>query len=237
MRSVWRTLAPALDRALVRDIAAMAAALGVVGASFGAVAVAYGNPVWVPILMSLLVFAGGAQFMAVGVVAAGGSLAAAVVAGLMLNLRMLPFGMAVGPVFDHGWRTRLLGSHFVIDESVAFAMANQHDPDRARQAFWLSGGMLYVIWNIGVALGAVASTVIQNTDAFGIDAAFPAALLALVLPALRDRDTRNAAVIGVVVALLATPWLPPGLPVLLALSGVLVTCIRPNRSARTGAEA
>ncbi len=70
-------------------------------------------------------------------------------------------------------------------------------------------------------IGAAAGSVIADTDVFGLDAAFPAVLLALVLPALRDRSTRTAARIGSVVALAATPFLPPGLPVLLALVGLL----------------
>jgi predicted branched-subunit amino acid permease len=70
-------------------------------------------------------------------------------------------------------------------------------------------------------IGGLAGSVITDTDVFGLDAAFPAVLLALVLPALRDRSTRTAALIGVVVALAATPFLPAGLPVLVALIGLL----------------
>ncbi|MDT4990661.1 MAG: hypothetical protein QOH97_553 [Actinoplanes sp.] len=64
-----------------------------VGASFGAIAIAYGLPTWVPFLMSTVVFAGGAQFLAVGLIAANPI--AAVLAGLLLNARHLPFGLAV----------------------------------------------------------------------------------------------------------------------------------------------
>jgi predicted branched-subunit amino acid permease len=63
--------------------------------------------------------------------------------------------------------------------------------------------------------------VITDTDVFGLDAAFPAVLLALVLPSLQDKATRTAALAGVVVALAVTPFLPAGLPVLLALAGLL----------------
>lgn len=87
-----------VDRSLVRDVAAIAAAAGVIGASFGAIAVAAGLSVWLASLMSMLVFAGGAQFMAVGVVAGGGSPVAAVLAGLLLNARHLPFGLAIADV-------------------------------------------------------------------------------------------------------------------------------------------
>jgi predicted branched-subunit amino acid permease len=78
MRSFWRTL----DRALIRDILAIALAVGVVGASFGTLAVSAGLSWWLPPLMSVLVFAGGSQFLAVGVIAAGGGPVAAVLGGL-----------------------------------------------------------------------------------------------------------------------------------------------------------
>nr|WP_308208843.1 AzlC family ABC transporter permease [Actinoalloteichus caeruleus] len=70
--SPWtRRRGPVLEPEARRDIAAMAVAVGVVGLSFGAIAVASGLSIWLAVLMSLLVFAGGSQFMAVGVVAAG----------------------------------------------------------------------------------------------------------------------------------------------------------------------
>ncbi|WP_253772658.1 AzlC family ABC transporter permease [Goodfellowiella coeruleoviolacea] len=215
MRSLWRTL----DRGLLRDVAPIALASGLVGASFGAIAVADGNPLWVPVAMSLLVFAGGAQFMAVGVVAAGGTAVAAVLAALLLNVRHLPFGLAVGHALGGSWPARLVGSHVMTDESVAFAMA-QTDPRRARAAFWTCGLALYVCWNIGVVLGALAGSAVGDTDALGIDAAFPAALLALTLPALRDAVTRRCALVGALIAVVATPLVPAGVPVLLSLAGV-----------------
>src|SRR5439155_1754901 len=116
-----------VDRPLIRDVAALAAAAAVVGASFGAIAIAGGMPVWLASAMSMLVFAGGAQFMAVGVVAGGGSPVAAVLAGLLLNARHLPFGLAVADVLGPGWGRRLAGSHIMTDEAVAFALA-QDDP-------------------------------------------------------------------------------------------------------------
>ena len=85
MRTVHRTL-PAADRALLRDAGAIALAMIAVGASFGAITIAYGLPTWVPFAMSTVVFAGGAQFLAVGLIAAGNPVAA-VLAGLLLNAR------------------------------------------------------------------------------------------------------------------------------------------------------
>jgi 4-azaleucine resistance transporter AzlC len=228
-----------VDRALVRDVAAIAAAAGVVGVSFGAIAVAADIPVWMASLMSVLVFAGGSQFMVVGVVAGGGSPVAAVLAGLLLNARHLPFGMVVSDVLGRSWPMRLLGTHLMVDESVAFALA-QKDPARRRAAYWLCGGTLFVAWNVGVVVGALAGQALGNPDALGLDAAFPAAMFALLLPSLRASPdgkapeaevqesgrtaalARRVALVGAVIALVTTPFLPAGLPVLLALLGVAV---------------
>jgi 4-azaleucine resistance transporter AzlC len=224
MRSIWRTL----DTALRRDLLAIVLAIAVVGASFGAIAAASGLPWWMPSLLSVLVFAGGSQFMVVGVVAAGGGLVAAVLGALLLNARHLPFGLAVGDIMGRGLLARLFGSHLLIDESVAFAMA-QKDPAKARAVFWTLGSAAFVVWNLGTLAGALAGQGIGDTDAFGLDAAFPAALLALVLPALRGNPrTRNAALLGAAVALAATPFLPAGVPVLLALVGLVVLIPAPK---------
>ncbi|GAB3442240.1 AzlC family ABC transporter permease [Actinophytocola sediminis] len=222
MRSIWRTLTPALRR----DLLALAGAILVVGMSFGTIAVAAGLPWWMASLMSVAVFAGGSQFMVVGVVAAGGGLVTAVLGALLLNARHLPFGLAIGPVMGRSWPARLVGSHLMIDESVAFAMA-QRDPRRGPAVFWAAGIALFCAWNVGTVVGALAGQVIGDPDAFGLDAAFPAALLALLLPALRDARTRRAALLGAVVALVTTPILAPGVPVLAALVGLVALIPKP----------
>ncbi len=228
MRSFWRTL----DRPLLRDIALVALADGVVGVSFGAIAVSGGLPAWVPLAMSPAVFAGGAQFAALYIALGGGGALAAVVAGLVLNARLLPFGFAVADVLDLPWPARLLGSQLLTDESVAFTML-QRDPVRRRAAYFVCGALLFVVWNAGTLLGVLAGRAVGNPDVLGLDAASPMVLLALVVPALREPRARRAALVGAAVALAATPFLPAGLPVLLALIG-LVTLGRPGAGRVTG---
>jgi predicted branched-subunit amino acid permease len=215
MRSIWRTF----PSGLLRDIALVCLADAVVGASFGATAVAGGLPVWVPVVMSLIVFAGGAQIAAVSVVLAGGSPVAAVLAGAVLNTRLLPYGFAVADITEGRWWTRLLGAHITVDESVAFAL-RADDPRQRRLAFWACGGLLFASWNVAVPLGAIAGTAIHNVNALGLDATFPSVLLALALPALTDRRTCAAAGTGAAAAVALTPVLPAGLPVLAALGGL-----------------
>ncbi|PBC62042.1 branched-chain amino acid permease [Streptomyces sp. Tue6028] len=224
MRSLIRTPSgapPALDPRLLRDVGLVCLAGGIVGSSFGAIAVAGGLPVWVPVVMSLIVYAGSAQFSAVGILLAGGGPFAAAATGLLLNTRTAAFGLAVADVIGRGRLARFVGAHLVTDETVAFALA-QRDPTRRRAAFWISGLGLYASWNLCVLGGALAGGALGNTARYGLDAAFPAVLVALVLPALRENtDVRRAALAGAAVALALTPFVPVGVPVLPALTGLL----------------
>ena len=181
MLSAWRTLSERLGGRLLRDIALVNLAVGIVGA--------------------------------------GGSPVAAVLAGLLVNARHLPFGFALASTV----RERpILGSYLMIDEVVAFALA-QKDPQRRRLAFFTCGLALLICWNAGALIGALLGRAITDTDALGLDAALPAVLAALVMPGLRDPRTRWAALLGAVIALVLTPFLPVGLAVLCALAALVVT--------------
>jgi 4-azaleucine resistance transporter AzlC len=118
MSSIYRTL----DRGTLRDIALACLAVWVIGVSYGAIAVASGFPVWFPVAQSALVLAGASEFLFIGIVAAGGNPIAAALAGLLVNARHLPYGLALPDVTGRGWR-RLLGAHVMNDESVVFALA------------------------------------------------------------------------------------------------------------------
>jgi 4-azaleucine resistance transporter AzlC len=223
------------SRADVRDALALAVAVGVVGMSFGALASAAGVPMPITIAMSLLVFAGGAQFLAVAVVAAGGSPVAAVAGALLLNVRHLPFGLAIAEVVGDRWPAKVLGAHILIDESVAFSRARGSGA-RARRAYWTSGALLFTFWNTGSVLGVIAGSAIPDPGVFGVDAAFPAALLALLLPSLRRSDARRVGIAAAAIAVATTPFLAPGLPVLTGLFG-LTAAARFRRPGRPPKEA
>jgi len=220
MRPRW---AAELGPALLRDILLVNVAIGIVGISYGAITVGQGLPVWLPNLMSVVVLGGASQFLFTGLLVAGASPVAAVAAGALVNARHLPFGFALADtVRRHPW----LGSYLMIDEVVAFTLA-QREESRRRATFWVCGVCLFVFWNLGSLIGALAGQAISDTDRWGLDAAFPAVLLALVLPALRERNVLKAAALGAVIAVVLTPVLPQGMAVLSSLLALLV--LRPWR--------
>ena len=231
MRRLWRTSHPASSHPAtgpLRDALLICLADGIVGAAFGATAVAGGLPWWVPIIMSLIVFAGGSQIAATSVAIAGGGPLAAVAAGALLNTRLVPYGFAVAGITRGRWWTRLLGAHLTTDESVAFAL-RETDPRRAARAFWTCGTLLFAAWNAAVALGVLAGTTIRDTGALGLDATFPAVMLALALPTLTQPRARASAATGAAVAVALTPVLPAGLPILASLTGLGVLTRRTRK--------
>mgnify|MGYP001236545176 FL=1 len=206
------------ERTIVRDALTIAIAAAMVGVSFGVVAAGKGIPFEKTQVMSLAVFAGGSQFVLVGGVGSG--LATAVLAGLLLNARHVAFGLSLAPTLQGPVWRRLVAGQLVIDESTAYSLG-QPDARRARQGFWAVGIFLFVSWQLGTAIGALAGEAIDY-KAFGVDAAFPAGLLAMLGPQLTTGTARLAAVLGAAIAVAATPLLPRGAPMLVAVIGALI---------------
>jgi 4-azaleucine resistance transporter AzlC len=208
-------------------------AVGLVAISFGVLAVANGLSVPQTVAMSSLVFTGASQFAAVGVIAGGGSGAAAVASGLLLAARNGVYGLALAPILRGSLGRRLLASHFVLDESTAMATAQ---PDHAGQvrAFWASGLAIFVCWNIGTLIGALAGGALGDPATLGLDAAFPAGFVVLIGPHLRTRAGRRAALLAAALVLLTTPFLRPGVPILVAALAILIGLVTPVPSAGSG---
>lgn len=178
---------------------------------------------------SLLVFTGGTQFAAVGVLADGGTAAAALAAGLLLSLRSLAYGVVMAPSFagrPTWWRA--LASQWMIDETMAVGSA-QTERDAQRYGYLLTGVLLYTTWNAATAAGALLSEADGLVETWGIDATIPAAFLALVWPRLLDPVQRWVVVGGAVIATALVPVAPAGIPIIAA--GVAVFLARPGAPA------
>ena len=164
---------------------------------------------------------GASQFALVGVVGAGGGIWAGVLAAVLLGARNGLYGLRLSSLLDlRGWR-RPLGAQFVIDETTAMAIARD-DPALGRFAFWATGIALFVFWNVGTVIGALVAHAVANPKVFGLDAAPPAAFLALLAPRLRSREPLAIAIAAAVVAIAVLPFVPAGVPLLVVAALVAI---------------
>jgi 4-azaleucine resistance transporter AzlC len=203
-----------------RAVAPLAVAVAGFGISFGLLARADGSGWLAPILMSATTFAGSAQFAAASILGDGGTVAAAVAAALLLNARYIPIGISVAPWLEGPRWRRFLHGQLVVDESWAIAARGEgrYDP----RILVGAGLLLYVAWVLGTAVGAVAGRTLGDPTKLGLDAAFPALFLALLVPQVRSRKPLFAALLGATIALALTPLTPAGVPIIAASAACLL---------------
>ncbi|RKS74492.1 putative branched-subunit amino acid permease [Actinomadura pelletieri DSM 43383] len=218
-------------RAAVRDGVGVGIAVGVSGPAFGAAAVTAGLTVAQACVLSLLAFTGASQFALAGVVGGGGGLVAGSLGAVLLGGRNALYGMRLADTLGvRGWR-RLLTAHVVIDETTAVATA-QRGRAAARAGFYATAVSLYLAWNATTLLGAAGAARLGDPDVVGLDVLGPAAFLGLVWPRLTSGASQvRVAAAAAVIAIAATPLLPPGVPVMLAAVAALPALIgRTERS-------
>jgi 4-azaleucine resistance transporter AzlC len=185
-----------------------------VSASFGVVAQQAGLPALAAIAMSAIVFAGSAQFAAVAVVGAGGSVVAGLVAAALMNSRFLAMGIALAPSLPGGPVRRAAQGQAVVDAS--WAMSLQADGSFDRWFLFGATAVQYVTWTLGTVVGVAGRGLLGNTDRFGLDAVFPAFFLALLLTEARKPGGLPVALGGAAIAIALTPFTPAGVPILAA---------------------
>lgn len=206
-------------------------ATGAYGVSFGALSVAAGLDVWQTQALSLLMFTGGSQFAFIGIVGAGGLAAApaAIATAALLGLRNGLYAIQNALFLRPRGARRLAAAHVTIDESTAVGIA-QPELTAQRIGFWHTGIAVFLFWNAATLAGALLGNALGDPRAWGLDAAAVGAFCALLWPRLRSRDAIATAVLAAFIALLVTPWVPAGVPVILAaLAAVIVGLARFGR--------
>jgi branched chain amino acid efflux pump len=214
-------------KGVIRDALGIAIASGAYAISFGAISTAAGLSLLQTCALSVLMFTGASQFALVGIVGSGGSVWAGAATAALLGSRNALYGLRLSSILDRSGLKRLLGAHFVIDETTAMAIARESLAE-SRFAFWATGVALFTFWNLGTLIGALATHLVPDPKVLGLDAAPPAAFLALLAPRLRAREPMAIALAAAVVALVCLPFVPAGIPllivaVLVAIYGVLRT--------------
>ena len=217
---------------VVRTATSVGLATGTYGVSFGALGTASGLTVAQTCALSVLLFSGGSQFALVGVLGGGGSGVSGTASAVLLGARNMVYATRLSTLLRLRGFQRLVGAQLVLDESTAVALSSdvlggaEHGERAGRLGFWSTGLSVFLCWNLATLVGAVAGTVLGDPRTFGLDAAAPAAFLALMAPWLRDRTAWRTAVVAAVVALAVVPIVAPGVPVLVAavvpVAGVLL---------------
>jgi 4-azaleucine resistance transporter AzlC len=220
-------------RAGVRDAVPFAVAGFAVAMSFGISARSAGMPAAAAIAMSAFVYAGAAQFAAVAILAQGGSVAAAVLAAVLMNARYIAMGVAIGPSLKGGRLRRGLEGQSVVDAS--WALANRGEGRFDRHTLFGASAIQYCTWLTGTVAGVVAGGVLPHPDDLGIDAVFPAFFLALLVGEMRDNEARMVAIGGAIVAVVLGLLAPAGVGILAASVVALVGLRRPRSRAEATA--
>ena len=203
-----------------REAFILAAATGLLGVTFGVLADSAEFSLAQAVVLSSLTFTGASQFAAVSVIDSGGNPITAVGSALLLAARNSLYGPLVAPLLRTPSRARrAVAIHLVIDETTAMATA-QNSLEESRDAFWFTGIWLFIFWNSGTIIGVLVGGLLEDPSVWGLDAAFPAAFVALLLPHLRTRAKRITAFMGAAITVVAVPLSPVGLPVLLSLFAI-----------------
>jgi predicted branched-subunit amino acid permease len=202
----------------------------IVGIAYGSLAVESGFPPWLVVAAAVLILGASSELLFVGVIADGGLVWVAVGASLLVNLRNVVYGASASSFLPAaGWRRWLL-AHLVNDESVAFATRRPRPPEQLR-AFRTVGLAILLAWPLGALMGAFLGYFTPDPSRLGLDAAFPAILIA-VLFGIAGRRTILPALAGAAIALLATPVVPAGMAPLLGLFGLAASVKGGRRGGR-----
>lgn len=205
-----------VNRATASQSLSVSFAVGLYGIAFGAAGIAAGFSILQTCLLSLLTFSGASQFAVVGVMGAGGSALSGIATASLLGIRNTLYGLRMAPILKvKGWK-KVVAAQITIDESTGVAIGQEDlGLDAMKQGFWLTGFGVYVLWNFFTVIGSLGAEAMGNPSAWGLDAAVPAAFLGLVWPRLLGKFERTLAVTALVIAILLSPYIAAGLPIIL----------------------
>jgi predicted branched-subunit amino acid permease len=204
-----------VNRATLSKSLSVSLAVGAYGTAFGAAAVASGFSVLQACLLSLLTFTGASQFAVIGVMGAGGTAIAGIATASLMGFRNAIYSMIAKPILNVTGLKKFVATQITIDESIAVSTAEEVRGESAmRQGFWLTGGGVYLFWNLFTLAGALGAEAIGDPSAWGLDAAVPAAFLALVWPRLKSKDDYVLAISAAALAIALTPIVAAGMPII-----------------------
>ena len=164
--------------------------------------------------MSVIVFAGAAQFAAVGYVLGGFSWLGVVLLTAFLNARHVLYSAALAPYFaDRPRPVRAVLAHLLTDEAFALAIAHFRRIGRADLwgYWWAAIVTTFIPWNLATLAGVLIGGQIPDPSRYGLDVIFPAAMAGLAVGLVTGRPELVAAISGAVIGVaVGLAWDPAG---------------------------
>jgi len=204
------------------DFATMAITFFSLGITLQVLLIDTGTSAWRAAIASSVIFSATSQFAYLAVVDGGGSELAAIVAGAIVATRFGILAVTLGrrlPQVALWRRTAAIVNAF--DPNVAIAV-QQPTPAGVEREFWRTTAAMMLGWFAGIAVGTLLGDVLGDTQRLGLDAIFPAALLAILGNLLRSEEGRIAGIAGGLICLALLPIAPAGLPIILSVVGVAI---------------
>lgn len=212
------TPAPRLSLA---DFATMGITFFSLGVTLQVVMIDAGTPSVKAFVASAVIFSATAQFAYLAVRDGGGSELAAIAAGWIVATRFGILALSLSQKLPPGRLRKAVAAVNAFDPNVAIAV-QQPSPEGVQREFWRTTAGMMLGWFSGIAVGTFLGDVVGDTSRIGLDALFPAALLAIIGNALRQRDGFIAGISGGLICLVLLPFVPAGIPIILSIFGVAV---------------
>lgn len=176
--------------------------------------------------MSLIVFAGAAQFAAVGYVVGGLAWPGVILLTALLNARHLLYSAALAPrLREIPAARRAIMAHVLTDEAFALSIGHFSRIGRTdERGYWVAAiGSTWIPWNLSTLLGVTVGGAIPDPARFGLDVVFPAAMIGLAVGLVSGRRELAAAFGGAIVAVVVSLAVGPGVGIIAGgLGGPLI---------------
>jgi len=212
----------------LRRSAGLAGSTVVLGVTFGALARAHGWGLGAPVVASLAIFSGSAQFALLTVLAGGGAAWTAVASAALINLRFFPMALSAAPALRGGRTRRAVEAQTVVDGS--WVLAHQGEGRFNRGVLFGSTLAQWPAWVTGTILGVVLAPSTRLLNATGLEVVFPAFFALLLFDEMRHtRSARIAAAGAAVITAVLLLALPAG-PALLGGAGAALLGLRHTKT-------
>jgi predicted branched-subunit amino acid permease len=206
------------------DFATMAITFFSLGVTLQVLLIDNGTSSTRALVASVVIFSATSQFAYLAVRDGGGGDWAAIAAGWVVATRFGILAVSLSSRLPQGFWRRAVASINAFDPNVAVAV-QQTTPREVEREFWRTTAGMMLGWFSGLAVGTLLGNVLGDTQRLGLDAIFPAALLAIIGNLLRRRDGFIAGIAGAATCLVLLPIVPAGLPIIVSVFGVAISLI------------